>query len=285
MDTISIRPIGQVTAAVQDPGEMPPGGLESTIEVFAPYADALLGIEENSHLWILGWFHKASRKVLQTVPGRVNTDLPPYGVFALRSPTRPNPISLSLVQLQGVEGRFLRVKGLDAVNGTPVLDIKPYFENDSIFSPDTPYIRAKTRDMRLHTLERLARSHHREECPDFHLAVRMGLIAEDCFGHLNSPGIRLWVRGPACLGDCLQGVSRARLANPARFHFEARSDCRESTWNLDRQWLTISTRPGPFPERVDQTPDSELFEIHLSEEVGDQTVFREPNLHGTGPEL
>lgn len=263
-DNVVIRPVGRIIAAEEEPEKMPPGGLESTIEIFAPFVDALLGIEKNSHLWILGWFHKASRRVLQTVPGRVNTDLPPYGVFALRSPTRPNPISLSLVELQMVEGRFLRVKGLDAVNGTPVLDIKPYFENDSIFSPDTPYIPAKTREMRLKALARLARSHHREECIDLHLAVRMALIAEDYFGQLNSSALRLWVRGTTCLGDCLQGVSRARLAHPARFHFEERADCLESTWNLGRQWLTITLLRQPAGEDVDRMADPELFDIKIS---------------------
>jgi tRNA (Thr-GGU) A37 N-methylase len=62
----------------------------------------------------------------------------------LRAPARPNPLGLSLVRLEAREGNILRVSGLDAVDGTPILDIKSYFENDIIFSPLTPYIRPQT---------------------------------------------------------------------------------------------------------------------------------------------
>ena len=135
--------MGVVISSVDDINEMPLGGKPAQIEIYPEYSDALLRIETNSHLWILSWFHKANRQILQASPHKVNPDLPRHGVFALRAFNRPNPIGLSLVELEKVEGNILHVRGLDAISGTPVLDIKPYFENDIVFSPRTPYIRGK----------------------------------------------------------------------------------------------------------------------------------------------
>lgn len=237
---------------------MPPGGVASTIEVFPEFDDALLHIESNSHLWVLSWFHKSSREVLQAVPGRVNPDLPPYGVFSLRSPNRPNPIGLSLTRLHKKEGRFLSVRGLDVLNHTQVLDIKPYVENDCVFSPQTPYLRAPNREARLFYLSRLARTHHQEECPDFYLAVRMALIAEEYLGQLNSSLVFLEVAGSPCLADCLQGISRARFSNPPRFIYKPEPGLAESTWMREERWIKIKAR-NALQEAVGT--DGELFEI------------------------
>ncbi|MEM2227117.1 MAG: tRNA (N6-threonylcarbamoyladenosine(37)-N6)-methyltransferase TrmO [Candidatus Bathyarchaeia archaeon] len=120
MPRIRIRPVGVVKAL----GE---GGL-SRIEVFEKYEPALLGMESFSHLWILYWMHelpKGERNLLRIHP-RGRLDLPLVGVFASRSRARPNPIGLTLVELVERSGRELIVKGLDALDGTPVIDIKPY---------------------------------------------------------------------------------------------------------------------------------------------------------------
>jgi len=88
---------------------------------------SLDGIEEFSHLFILFWLHKVTSqdKKLKTYP-RGRTDMPLLGVFATRTANRPNPIGLALVELLGVEGNVLTVRGLDAYDGTPVLDLKPF---------------------------------------------------------------------------------------------------------------------------------------------------------------
>lgn len=92
------------------------------IEVYEDFAPALYKIENYEHLVILYWLHQGTRETLQVYP-RGKGDL--KGVFATRSPDRPNPIGLSVVKLIAIEGRFLTVVGLDAIDHTPLLDIKP----------------------------------------------------------------------------------------------------------------------------------------------------------------
>ena len=89
---------------------------------------ALEGVEDFSHLFILYWLHEISRKTeecLKTHP-RGRKDMPLMGIFATRTPHRPNPIGLTLVELLKVDGNVLTVRGLDAFDGTPIIDIKPY---------------------------------------------------------------------------------------------------------------------------------------------------------------
>lgn len=96
---------------------------ECSIEIFKEYEDALLDIETCSHLYVLYRQHLSNKEVLQT-----KTPWGPdiHGIFATRSPNRPNPIGLCIVELLEQKGRFLRVNGMDALNGSPLIDIKPY---------------------------------------------------------------------------------------------------------------------------------------------------------------
>lgn len=113
---MDIQPIGFVH---QEPDR-------SRVAVLPPYADALLGIEELTSVQILYWMHRLShddRSRLQVHP-RGDRTRALRGVFALRSPMRPNPIGSSVVELVGREGLDLIVKGLDALDGSPVIDIK-----------------------------------------------------------------------------------------------------------------------------------------------------------------
>jgi len=97
-------------------------GPECQIEVFQPWDQALAGHEPQCSLEVLYWLHHSRRDlVLQCPKGRDR----PLGTFALRSPVRPNPIGSSLVRLIGIDGRMLRVRGLDCLDGTPLLDLKP----------------------------------------------------------------------------------------------------------------------------------------------------------------
>ncbi len=126
--TFVMQPIGWVrrTADFQD------------IDLDPAYLPALLGLEQYSHLWILYWFSEndnmRDRHILQVHPRR-NPANPLMGVFATRSPVRPNLIGLCAVRLLKVEGLRLTVSGLDAREGTPVVDIKPYFPASDAF-PD-----------------------------------------------------------------------------------------------------------------------------------------------------
>lgn len=133
---IVLRPIGVVhTVASDDEIREGPVEREATIEVYAEFAEALEGIEGFSHLFLLCYFHKLrpeQQGALKVRPRRLLKrgftleELPLVGVFALDSPTRPNPLGLTVVQFLRREERRLVVKGLDYFDGTPVLDIKPY---------------------------------------------------------------------------------------------------------------------------------------------------------------
>jgi formylmethanofuran dehydrogenase subunit E len=93
------------------------------IEIFEPYEPGLLDVDTFSHLFVLYWQDKGDRKILQT-----KTPWGPHihGVFATRSPNRPNPVGLCVVDLIERKGRHLKVEGLDALDGSPLIDIKPY---------------------------------------------------------------------------------------------------------------------------------------------------------------
>lgn len=261
MNTIELRPVGIVCSADESTAEMPLQGKTSVVEIFPEYAAALERIGEYSHLWIQSWFHEANREVLATVPSKVNPDLPRYGVFALRSPMRPNPIALTLVTLDRVEENRLLVTGLDAVNGTPILDIKPYYEHDIVFSPRTARITAARREVRKALLEREAILHHREACPDLRLGVRMAVLAEERFGKLNDDELMVEVLGSPCLGDVLQGLTRARLANPPRFLFRPCGDRVRILWLKDGKKLIVELREGAGTAELDVVPDEDLFRI------------------------
>jgi tRNA-Thr(GGU) m(6)t(6)A37 methyltransferase TsaA len=93
-----------------------------TIELDERWRDALLGLEMHPRLQILYWMHQSRRDLSRQTPystGRTT------GTFALRSPVRPNPIASSVVALVGIEGTTIRVRGLDCLDGTPLIDIKP----------------------------------------------------------------------------------------------------------------------------------------------------------------
>jgi tRNA-Thr(GGU) m(6)t(6)A37 methyltransferase TsaA len=95
-----------------------------TIEVDARWAEALTGVETCTHVLTLYWMDRARRDLVIQAPRHYAE---PRGTFALRSPVRPNPIAASVVKLVGVDGTRLSVVGLDCLDGTPLLDIKPYF--------------------------------------------------------------------------------------------------------------------------------------------------------------
>ena len=129
--SISVRPVGYVRSAYRDTSEVPKGlgaehQAEGSIEIRADLEPGLLDIEGFSHLFVIWVFDRAHGFALTGTPPSDNR---PHGVFATRSPLRPNPIGLTVVELLGRDGRVLRVRGLDMLDGTPVLDIKPYLSS------------------------------------------------------------------------------------------------------------------------------------------------------------
>jgi tRNA-Thr(GGU) m(6)t(6)A37 methyltransferase TsaA len=114
----------------------------SKIRIFPEFRQGLDGLVSYSHIIIIYWFHlrdnQEQRGTLQVVPKR-HPGAPQVGVFSSRSPSRPNPIGLCVVELVGIENCILTVKELDAVEGSPIVDIKPYLPRaDSIPDARTP---------------------------------------------------------------------------------------------------------------------------------------------------
>ena len=124
---IRLKAIGVIHSPFREPWEVPRGKAlresESRIEVFPEYEEGLKDVEGFSHLFILYWMHRAQPASLLAKP---RLDDRKRGLFATKSPHRPNPLGLSLVRLVKVEGNILRVKGLDTIDQTPLIDIKPY---------------------------------------------------------------------------------------------------------------------------------------------------------------
>lgn len=125
-ENFSIKPIGYVRTKAKGP-EVRDKNRLSQIIVFDDYIEAIEGIEDFSHIIVLFWLNKISSKELRLkVHPRGKKDLPLLGVFATRSMFRPNPIGMTIVELIKVEPKRLVVRGLDAFDLTPVLDLKPY---------------------------------------------------------------------------------------------------------------------------------------------------------------
>lgn len=132
-----LKPIGIVRSPYRELHDAPHQGrfsdVISEIVVYDEFAPGLKDIGEKPHLIVLTWFDRSDRTQLLATPPHLRAE---HGVFATRSPNRPNPIGLCLVDLIGRSGTTLRVQGLDAIDGTPVIDIKPYSaEIDCISGP------------------------------------------------------------------------------------------------------------------------------------------------------
>jgi tRNA-Thr(GGU) m(6)t(6)A37 methyltransferase TsaA len=149
-----LHPIGRVVKG--RPPEEGGDGWETEVaelEIEPEWAGALDGIEAFSHIWVIWWLDRfeSPPDTLRVRPER-REELPLVGIFATRSPHRPNPVALTVVRLLERRGPVLQVEGLDAYEGTPILDIKPYLRRGDVI-PE-----AQMPDW----LERLWRSHDEE---------------------------------------------------------------------------------------------------------------------------
>jgi tRNA-Thr(GGU) m(6)t(6)A37 methyltransferase TsaA len=131
--TYEIRVLGRVSSALTDmetaPRQGDEGAPEAWIEFEPGVLEALAGVEPGDRLVILTWLDRADRDVL-TVHPRGDTTRPERGVFATRSHHRPNPIGLHPVEVLEIEGPRMRVSNLEALDGTPVVDVKPVLEGE-----------------------------------------------------------------------------------------------------------------------------------------------------------
>ncbi len=124
---MKMKQIGVIHTPYKTPAECPCQTRKSEqiaeIEVFKEYEGGLKDVEGFSHLIVLYWLHKSKGYSLLV---RTPWDTEPHGLFTTRSPHRPNPIGITIVRLIERKGNILRVKGIDAIDGTPLIDIKPY---------------------------------------------------------------------------------------------------------------------------------------------------------------
>ncbi|HUJ88598.1 MAG TPA: tRNA (N6-threonylcarbamoyladenosine(37)-N6)-methyltransferase TrmO [Syntrophorhabdales bacterium] len=135
---LNLNPIGYVKNHVHDVGFRGWKKLVSRLVIDDTYVEALDGLEEFSHLFVISRLHLPGKLLLKRHP-RDRKDLPMVGVFATRSQMRPNPLGLHLVQLLEKREKELLVQGLDAVDGTPLIDIKPYIpEQDAVTTARVP---------------------------------------------------------------------------------------------------------------------------------------------------
>ena len=135
-----LEPIAIVKNNVKEMGRRDWNNVISQLLFRPDLEDALEGLKEFSHLIVIFWFHlsPAGESAAHKTHPQMRPDLPLVGVLATRSPVRPNPLGMAVVKLEGQVKNVLIVTGLDALNGTPILDIKPYLPGDSIAKIKVP---------------------------------------------------------------------------------------------------------------------------------------------------
>jgi len=147
---ISIEPIGIVHSPFSELENMPiqPKGAKEvtgTLEIFPQFIEGLTDLEGFSHIYLLYNFHKAARTALTVIPFMDDSQ---RGVFSTRSPLRPNHIGLSIVELLGVEKNLVQVRGIDILDGTPLIDIKPYIPSfDSVQKSRSGWMKGSEQDV------------------------------------------------------------------------------------------------------------------------------------------
>jgi len=140
-EACACQPIGIIRSPVTEPVDADWGKVVSEIRLRQEFAAGLQGLAGFSHVVIVFYMHNATfvpeRDLVRQPQGR--QDMPLVGIFAQRARHRPNPIGITAVKLLGVNGNAVTVQGLDAIDGTPVLDIKPYFPvYDRVAAPVVP---------------------------------------------------------------------------------------------------------------------------------------------------
>lgn len=127
---LTIHPVGWISSSITDRNTAPKmededGAVRAVIDIEPEYEAGLDGLSEGDWIELFTWFHESNRKTLKVHP-RGKEDKPQRGVFSTRSPFRPNPVGLHRVRVMRIEGTRLEVEPLEAIDGTPVMDIKPF---------------------------------------------------------------------------------------------------------------------------------------------------------------
>ncbi len=198
---------------------MPGQGISARIEVLSRHRAELIGVELSSHLIVVGWFHEARRPLRCGVATDRHAGIPPRGSFATRSPSRPNPISLTVVRVSSRTDLMLEVEGMDLVDGTAVLDLKPYIPGqDGVFSAIRSW-RSRTilgPDRLLGYLEPELRNHLGElaDLPAARATLEAVLLASRRLGvDPRDPALAARVNRADVTADALMGLLGATLAS------------------------------------------------------------------------
>ncbi|NQT74763.1 MAG: tRNA (N6-threonylcarbamoyladenosine(37)-N6)-methyltransferase TrmO [Chloroflexi bacterium] len=129
---IPVKPIGRVRNQIKEKMRHGWSQIESVLDIYPALSDSLDGLEDFSHIIVLFWMHKNVGPIPTKVHPQGRDDLPLTGIFATRAPHRPNSIGMTIVKFLERDGNSLRVMGLDAIDGSPILDIKPHLPKDDI---------------------------------------------------------------------------------------------------------------------------------------------------------
>ena len=148
---LELTPIGRIHSPCREVIGTPiqsrwAAGIEGTVELFPEFAPGLRDLDGFDRIWLLYWLDQARAARLEVVP---YLDTQTRGIFATRAPSRPNPLGLSCVRLLAVEGSLLRVAELDVLDGTPLLDLKPYVPAFDVFTAERVGWYANARDSRM----------------------------------------------------------------------------------------------------------------------------------------
>ncbi|HTX43573.1 MAG TPA: tRNA (N6-threonylcarbamoyladenosine(37)-N6)-methyltransferase TrmO [Methanocella sp.] len=274
LDDVLLKPVGVVRSEIKERSDMPIRGVNAELQIFEEYEAALQGLDGNTHLILLCWLHEADRDVLKAVPRKISPNLPEQGVFSLRSPSRPNPISVTVVKLLRRYGRHIFASGVDVVDGTPILDIKPYQAGmDCIFSAKNPDRTQKIKKMLpadyKDSLVHEALNYHGERCIGVALAVRMAMVANLMLGcDLRNEGVGIIIGKNHCVSDSLIGITGARLGN-GRLLYNLRPKLKQSrgdSYSIFNEEKTIVLNLKKFLKDFDGVLDcdvNDLFDIEV----------------------
>lgn len=214
----TLTPIGVVRCAARQRSDMTTLGMPATIELFPQFAAGLHRFEKHSHVWVLAWLHETPRDVLQVTPRGVRQQAPEqalHGVFAVRSPARPNPIGLTVARVLARRPNGFDVGRLDFIDGTLVIDLKPYFPTrDLVYSARSAQVGKPAsveaiRDALLMQAELFCGELTPDAC--FAAAVLARFRAEQ-LQFIDPPSWRIWV--PASrphLIDAILAMTRVRF--------------------------------------------------------------------------
>jgi tRNA-Thr(GGU) m(6)t(6)A37 methyltransferase TsaA len=274
MAQFTIDPVGVIHSPVRARNKMPIQGTIGCIEIFKEYSDALSGIGHYSHIILVGWMHEADRELHRGSSRKISSDLPKKGVFALRSPSRPNPLSVSVVGILAcTHDRHLTVSHLDLIDGTPVIDIKPYQTSwDCVMSarnPDrTEKILRTSRAQFQDGLVREAFNYHGELCAGLALAVRMAFRAtSDLGGDLRRSSIRFMPGKDPCINDAVLGMTGIRMGSDrmisASYPVLTGNSDSYSFFSADRGLVFTLKRPVPDTFTILTTSEQRLFTTTL----------------------